>query len=139
MSSDNITIGDKEVQILSQCKRQNRYISLCDQVDYKTSLYQQNGLKNFEHYYWSIMWVQGKNSTYSITKERGDVKVLIRDLNTGKIVEAANRISGFNSFTAIQNSDGVVGIHIDSGLIKGVDIDDVEAFLEKEPNIESEK
>ncbi len=135
----NISIGDKEIMILSECKKHNRYIALCDQVDYKNSLYQQNGLRNFEHYYWSIMWFQGKNTNFSISKERGDVKVLIRDLNTGKTVEAANRISGFNSFTALQDADGIVKVHIDSGLLKGVDIDDVEAFLEKEPDIKSKE
>ena len=135
----NITLGDKEVEVLSQCKRQNRYINLCDQVDYKQSLYQQNGLRNFEHYYWSIAWFQGKNTAYSITKEYSDRKVLIRDLDTGKTVEAANRISGFNSFTPIQDSSGVVKMHVDSGLLEGVDIDDVEKFLAENPDISKKK
>ncbi len=135
----NNTLGDKEIEVLSRCKRQNRYINLCDQVDYKKSLYQQNGLRNFEHYYWTITWFKGKNTTYSITKEYGDRKVLVRDLNTGKTVEAANRISGFNSFTSVQDSDGVVKIHVDSGLLEGVDIDDVEKFLADNPDITEEE
>jgi hypothetical protein len=135
----NITLGDKEVALYSQCKRQNRYVQKCDKMDMSVSLYKPNGMKNTSHYYWSILWFQGKNTVYSITKESTHKKVLIRDLNGGKTVEAAYRLTGFPEFFTEQDGNGVVKLHVEGGLLPSVDITDAEEFLNKNPDVSPKK
>jgi len=133
----DITLGDKEIALYSQCRQsKHKYIDYCDKVDFRQSVFQPNGLKNFSHYYWNINWFRGKNTIFSITKEASHAKVLIRDLNTGKIVKAAYRLTGFPEFQAKQDSDGVVKIHVSGGLFPNVDIEDSEQFLAKNENDE---
>ncbi len=135
----NITLGDKEVALYSQCERQNRYVRKCDKMDMRVSLYQPNGLKNTSHYYWSVQWFQGKNTIYSITKESTHKKVLIRDLNSGKTVEAAYRLTGFPEFSTKQDDNGVVKLHVEGGLLPSVDIVDAEELLNKNPDVSPKK
>jgi len=127
----NITLGEKEVALYSQCQQTNRYIRKCQNMDMKESLYQPNGLKNFNHYYWNIDWFVGKDRVFSVTKEANNKKVLITDLKTGKQVEAAYRLTGFPEFSADQDKNGRVSIHVEGGLLPSVDIPDAEEFLEK--------
>ena len=127
----NITLGDKEIQILSQCRQSSKYIRVCQHMDVREGLYEPNGLKNFSHYYWNINWFVGKNRVFSVTKEATGKKVLITDLKTGKKVEAAYRITGFPGLTTEQDENGVVSVHVDGGLLPSVDISDAEDFLEK--------
>jgi hypothetical protein len=135
----NITLGDKEIQTLSECKRQNKFVQRCSQMDTRNSLYEPNGLKNFSHYYWSITWFKGKNTIFSISKESTNRKIYIRDLKTGKTVEVASRITGFPEFTAVQNKDGLVEIFVNGGFLPNVGNKDAESFLAENPDISPEK
>ena len=133
----NITLGDKEINTYSNCKRQNSFYQSCSQMDTRSSLYEENGLKNFSHYYWSITWFKGKNSIFSISKESTNRKIYIRDLNTGKTVEVASRITGFPEFNAVQDKDGLVKIYVSGGFLPGVGNKDAEKFLKENPDISS--
>ena len=131
----NITLGDKEVQSFSNCKRQNRFVQKCSQMDVRNSLYEPNGLKNFSHYYWSVTWFKGKNTIFSVSKESSHRKIYIRDLKTGKTVEAASRITGFPEFSATQDKNGLVKILVNGGFLPSVGNKNAEKFLTENPKI----
>ncbi|WP_286336628.1 hypothetical protein [Hydrogenimonas cancrithermarum] len=127
----NVTLGEKEVALFSQCRKQNRYVRICDTMEIKKSLYQPNGLKNFNHYYWNIHWFKGKKNIFSITKESNNRVVLVSDLEHNRSVEVASRVTGFPEYVAKQSRDGVVKVHVEGGLLPSVDIDDAEAVLDE--------
>ncbi len=87
------------------------------------------------NYYWAITWFKGKNSIFSVTKEASDRKIYIRDLNTGKTVEVASRITGFLGFDAVQDKNGLVKIYVDGGLWPSIKNSDAETFLKENPDI----
>ncbi len=125
----NVTLGEKEVALLSQCRQQNRYVRICDSMETKKSLYQPNGLKNFNHYYWNIQWFKGKRNIFSITKEGNNRVVRVSDLEHNRSAEIASRVTGFPEYVAKQDKNGVVKVHVEGGLLPSVDIEDAEAAL----------
>ena len=125
----NITLGEKEVALYSQCRQTSRYYQQCDQMDMRESLYSPNGLKNFNHYYWNITWFSGKNKIFAVVKEGNNRNVNVLDLQTGKKVTVASRVTGFPEFEAIQDNTGTVKLHVAGGFLPSVDVTNVEQKL----------
>jgi len=131
----NVTLGDKQIHLYSQCKRQNRFVQKCSQMDSRNSLYEAGGSKNATHYFWAITWFKGKDSVFSVTQESGYKNIYVRNLKTGKTVEVASRITGFPEFSAIQDKNGLVKVYVSGGLLPNVQNTDAEKLLQNNPDI----
>ncbi|WP_456404793.1 hypothetical protein [Hydrogenimonas sp.] len=127
----NITLGEKEVALYSQCRQKNSYVNICDTMNMKQSLFEPNGLKNANHYFWNIHWFKGKEKIFSVTKESNNKKVLIADLEHNRSVEGAYRVTGFPEYTTSQDEKGIVKVHVEGGLLPSVEIPDAEKLLNK--------
>ena len=136
----NITLGEKDVALYSECRNTSRYYQKCDQMDMRESLYQPNGLKNFNHYYWNVTWFSGKDKVFAVTKESNNRNVNVIDLESGKKVTMASRVTGFPEFEAVQDNTGTVKVHVAGGFLPSVDISSAEGKLDdKKTKIASKK
>lgn len=131
----NVTLGDKQIHLYSDCKRQNRFVQRCSQMDSRNSLYEADGSKNATHYFWAITWFKGKDTIFSVTQESGYKKIYVRNLKTGKTVEIASRITGFPEFSAVQDKNGLVKVYVSGGLLPNVQNTDAEELLKNNPDI----
>ena len=52
----NMSLDDKQVNVLKNCVKQNNYVNKCSDMDTYNSLYEKNGNRNRLHYYWSLDW-----------------------------------------------------------------------------------
>ncbi|RLA83493.1 MAG: hypothetical protein DRG78_04165 [Epsilonproteobacteria bacterium] len=131
----DIDMSDKDVGTYSQCEKMNSYVRKCDNVSFRESLYDNNGLPNVGHYYWRIMWYSTKDGrVISVTKEATHKKVIIADLATGKKVEAAYRLTGFPELTTSQDATGKIKIIAGGGMFSDVTVEDAEQFLDAKDN-----
>ncbi len=106
----DVSIEGKETGEFYNCSRQNSYVQKCDGVNFKESLYQQNGSKNNAHYFWRISWVNTGSGPFLIAQENGTKEINIQNLNTGKKAQVFQRTLGINEFSVNQDADGIVAI-----------------------------
>lgn len=111
----NISMGGKQVQVMSSCRKRNAIVSQCDQMDSYESLYQSNGTHNMTHYFWRINWFNVTGRPVLVSQEGGLTKVATTDLNTGKKVILFERAMGIASFNATQGSDGKITVSAQMG------------------------
>lgn len=131
----NIDTSDKQVQIYSQCRNDGSFINKCDNMDSVVSLYKPDGSINNGHYYWRIMWYKTKDKTIAVAMEANFKKITITDLETGKKVEAAYRLTGFPGIESSQDATGNVKVSALGGVFSDVQVDNAEEFLKKEKDI----
>lgn len=123
----NIDIEGKSIAIHSKCRKTNSFVNECEQVDFYESLFDKYGMPNGSHYFWSISWFDSDKGPILITKE--GTKVMINNLETGKVATAYKRIMGINYIQAERTCDGNICLKAKLGF-KKEQIDDVETFLE---------
>jgi hypothetical protein len=122
----NISTGSKSVAVHSNCKS-NGYVNKCEEVDMVESLYEKNGRKNHDHYYWGLNWFMGKNGPVAIYKESSVVKYV--NLSTKQELPLFSRVLGIAWMNAESNSSGIISVSARVGF-STEEIDDVEAYVE---------
>jgi hypothetical protein len=112
----NISIEDKQVQIMSACRKRNNFVNDCAQMDSFESVFQKDGSKNLSHYFWRISWFNTpEGRPILVSQEGGLSKVSATDLNSGKKVILFERTLGIAGFYAIQKPDGEVSVSAKMG------------------------
>lgn len=133
----NISMDEKQVQIMSACRQRNVFFAQCAQMDSFDSLFQANGMKNMSHYFWRINWFNVPGRPVLVSQEGGLSKVSATDLNSGKKVILFERAMGIAGFSAKQNNAGKIGVTAQMGF-SSESKDDVVALLDSLPDV-SEK
>lgn len=126
----NIPVEGNEVALWSQCQQRNFLVAQCERADFFESLFDQNGLPNFNHYYWRISWFKTPQRPIVVAQENGLADITITDLATGKKVVAFHRAMGIAGFSTKQHPDGRVSITARMGFSQEA-LDDAVAFLDK--------
>lgn len=122
----NISTGSKTVAVHSNCKS-NGYINKCKEVDMVESLYEKNGRKNHDHYYWGLNWFMGKNGPVAIYKESSVVKYV--NLSTKQELPLFYRVLGIAWMDAESNNSGLISVSARVGF-STEEIADVEAYVD---------
>lgn len=130
--SVNVSLDDKQVQIMSACRQRNYIYAECAHMDSFESLFQPNGMKNMSHYFWRINWFNVPGRPILVSQEGGLSKVSATDLNSGKKVILFDRAMGIAGFTAKQDTTGKIGVTAQMGF-SSENKDDVVALLDSLP------
>lgn len=130
----NVSMEDKQVQVMSHCRQRNVLIVECERMDSHESRFQANGMRNMTHYFWRINWFNAGGRPVMVSQEGGLGKVTATDLNTGKKVILLERAMGIASFEANQGLDGRIGVSAQMGFSREAK-DDVVALLDTLPDM----
>jgi hypothetical protein len=106
----NVPLEGQEVLVMSNCRKKNAAINICNNATSYNSLYDQNGFKNSGHYFWRIYWFESNGRPISVTEEEGVTNIYLTDLDTGRRVVLFHRALGITDFSVQQDPDGVVNV-----------------------------
>lgn len=112
----DVSLSGKQVGDYSGCETKATYVkgafrlNECDHVDFRESLYRQDGSPNFGHYFWKVYWFNTSDDAFVIAQEASQRKITITELSSGKKVTAFERALGIQSFTVDQRVDGTIAI-----------------------------
>jgi hypothetical protein len=95
----------------------------------RASLYENDGGRNINHYFWRINWFNTPTGPVSVALEGNLQDVTITDLTSGKRVVLFNRTLGIHDFVATEAADGKVKVTAQLGL-ESKSNDDVVAYLQ---------
>lgn len=133
----NISIEDKQVQVMSACRQRNNFVNDCAQMDSYESLFDKNGSKNLSHYFWRISWFNTpEGRPILVSQEGGLSKISASDLNSGKKVILFERTLGIAGFFAIQKPDGEISVSAKMGF-STENKDNVLALVDTLPDVSS--
>ncbi len=122
-----MTLESKKAGNYSGCSSRGLY-NKCAHVEFRESLYEQNGLKNHGHYYWRARWFNTPDGPILVVKENGLKNLNAINLKTGKKVNLFTRALGINSFEITQDKSGVLSLVAQLGFSKKT-IPDVAAAI----------
>jgi len=125
----NISVEDKQVVELSQCRSQSKFVNRCEQAETFESLYEPDGDPNNQHYYWRANGLSTPAGPIAVPQENGSKDLFIVDLASGRKVTAFKRALGIARWDAVQDSDGVVRVTA-GWSFKQHTIDDALAWLQ---------
>ena len=111
----DVSLDSKTTAFLSNCRKKSTLINICDTARYKESLYDQNGLKNLGHYYWSIRWFNTESGPFMVARERGFKEISVTHLGTGQRLVAFQRTMGISHFDVSRNPDGSIALEANLG------------------------
>lgn len=130
----NISIDEKQVQVMSECRKQNAFYARCSRVDSFDSLFEADGSKNMSYYFWRIYWFNVPGRPILVSQEGGLSKISATDLNSGKKVILFERALGIAGFTAKQDLAGKISVTAQMGF-SSESRDDVAALLDTLPDV----
>lgn len=114
----DISISGKDVQVFSNCRRQNTAVQKCQDMYSFESLYERNGIPNYSHYFWRIRWFNTPSGVIVTAQENESHDVTLTNLTTGKKVVAFSSFGGFNGFDVVQDVSGKIALAVDMSPIK---------------------
>lgn len=126
----DISTDDKEVQVMSNCKRQNDFVNKCSDMHSYESLYRRDGTRNRGHYFWRVDWMQTPQRPFAVVQEAGTRKINVINLDTEERVTVLERTLGISSHDVYQAPDGKIRIEAQLGFSKESVNDAVLAFKE---------
>ena len=122
----NLPSGSKKVSVYSNCRKGSGFVNKCDNVNLVESLYDTDGRPNYDHYYWSVNWLQTKSGALAFYKESTKVKAI--DLKNHQKYTLFSRTLGVNYFTVKQKENGHIEVFAKLGFSSDT-IGDVEEFI----------
>jgi hypothetical protein len=124
----DISDSGKLVSTKSNCRAKSRLVNVCSDIQYRESLYQNDGTRNVSHYYWRVNWFATPTGPILIVLENGARNLVVQDLNTGRKAIAFSRTLGIGDFTTTQEDNGTVRMTVKVGFDKQT-VNDVGALL----------
>jgi len=136
----NVTLGGKDVETAAYGCRPalNGLAQKCAAFDFSEALYQKNGRRNQNHYFWGIRWFSTDQGPIAVAHEGGGRKIAVYDLNTGKKSLAFDRALGINEYDAVQTGNGQINVQAKLGFSSG-QIEDLADWLQSAPAISDDK
>jgi hypothetical protein len=106
----NVSANGKTINLHSQCRKRNNFVSECAQMQSFESLYDRDGRRNNTHYYWSVHWVNTPSGPMALTLEDGMGRLFLTDLQSEKKVVVLERSLGISGWDLVTHSDGRIGV-----------------------------
>ena len=129
----NIQLDGKNQTSLSNCRRKNSMVNVCENATSYESLYSDVG-RNMGHYYWKANWMNTPGGPIMVSMENGVQDIFITDLKTGKKTLAFSRTLGISDFDVYQSPDGNVRINA-KWMFQDHVIENAVKFLQENPDI----
>lgn len=125
-----IDISDtgKQVSTMKNCRAKSRMVNVCSDIQWRESLYANDGTPNSNHYYWRVNWFSTPTGPIMIVLENGVRNLVVQNLDDGRKAVAFSRTLGIGGFTASQQDNGNVKLTARLGFDKQT-VDDVGALL----------
>ena len=111
----DIPVDGKQQQFLANCYKRNSFVNVCNDSHSEESLWDRNGVKNFQHYFWRVQWFNSPRGPVVIAQEHGLRDITITDLRTDEKATAFSRVRGIAGFDVQQSSDGTISIAAQMG------------------------
>lgn len=128
----DISADQKNVVSMSQCRRRNAVVNVCDKMTSYESIWSPDGSANLQHYFWKIDWQRVNGHPVAVVMERSLIEVNAYDLESGKRVNLFERSMGINGWKGSFNPDG--GYRVSARLaFETQQIDDVAVALRERP------
>ncbi len=123
---------DKQVLLMSDCRRQNAVVNVCAHAQSYDSLYQPDGSKNIGHYFWRIHWFRSDGHVIAISEENGVATLAMTDLDSGRRVILFHRAMGISDYSVGEDADGKVDVDA-QWMFTHHALHDVAALLDRPP------
>lgn len=116
----------------TDCHAKNAFVNKCRGWESKEALYDQDGLPNHSHYYWSVYWMQTNEGPTAVVMENGVREINVIRLDSGQRVNAFKRTLGIQKVVATPTSDGSIRVAA-AWAFKNHVVEDVRTLFEAEP------
>jgi len=117
---------------MRNCVKKNAVLHVCNDAEFRESLYSESGFKNLGHYAWLIRWFRTEHSAYLIVLEDNLRNLTATRLTDGKKVVLFHRSFGIADFTVKQTDAGKLKVMAKLGF-SGKKIDDLAAVFDSLP------
>jgi hypothetical protein len=128
MTPIDISDSGKLVSTMKNCRAKSRLVNVCNDIQYREGLYQNDGTRNVSHYYWRVNWFATPAGPLLIVLENGSRNLIVQNLADGRKVTAFSRTLGIGDFTTTQDDNGNVKLTAKVGFEKQT-VDDVGALF----------
>lgn len=105
-----IDASGKSVARMSDCRRKNAVVNICNRAESVESLWNTDGSKNNSHYYWRVNWMDTPDGPIAVALQHSVKEIRLFDLNRGKEVVAFRRPMGIADWMVMPTRDGRVGV-----------------------------
>jgi hypothetical protein len=122
------TARGKLVSTMKNCRAKSRLVNVCNDIQYREGLYQNDGTRNVSHYYWRVNWFATPAGPLLIVLENGSRNLIVQNLANGRKVTAFSRALGIGDFTTSQDDNGNVKLTAKVGFEKQT-VDDAGALF----------
>jgi hypothetical protein len=132
----DVSTSGKNVTKMSQCRRKNAVVNVCDKATSYEALWDANGQRNDSHYFWRIDWQQTAAGPVLVAWEHNTVQINAYDLTSGKMVSLFERVLGLNEFVPQLGADGRYRV-ASRMVLERVSVDDVAQELRSRPAVDT--
>lgn len=128
----DVSEAGKNVSTMSNCRAKSRLVNVCDNIQFRESLYDNDGRPNSNHYYWRVNWFSTPAGPVLLFLDNSLRNLVVQNLDTGKKAVAFTRPLGIAGFSAVQQDAGNVRVTAKLGFDTQT-VDDVSAVLATAP------
>jgi hypothetical protein len=123
-----ISLDDKRANFYKQCRQRNDFLRQCEQMESMDSVWEQNGSRNLDHYYWRVNWFATEHGPIAVTMEDGIRRIDVVALESDRRATVFERALGISGWDAEQTPDGRIRVSANLAFERAVN-DDVAALL----------
>jgi hypothetical protein len=105
-----IDMVGKNVTRMSECRKQNAVVNVCNRAESFESLWGTDGAPNTWHYYWRVVWMDTPEGPMAISNQQASSEIRVFDLRTGKEVVAFRRPLGIANWALTPGPSGTYGL-----------------------------
>jgi len=105
-----IEIDGKNVTRMSDCRKKNAVVNLCNKAESFESLWGPDGSPNTWHYFWRVVWMDTPEGPMAISNQRLSSEIRLFDLRSGKEVVAFRRPLGIAKWAVTPGPAGTFGL-----------------------------
>jgi hypothetical protein len=101
-----LDIDGKKVTRMSECRKRNAAVNVCNKAESFESLWGADGSPNTWHYFWQVVWMDTPEGPMAISNQRWSSEIRLFDLRSGKEVVAFRRPLGIASWKVAPGPSG---------------------------------
>lgn len=114
----NIPLDGKNVTSGVNCRARGQFVNECQDYETRESIWQKNGLRNTNHYFWAVNWFSTRFGPVAIVLEDGMKTLNAINLETGVRTPIFTRRLGIAQFDVHPTGDGSLSVSARVGLTR---------------------
>lgn len=125
----NLSARGKMSLRMSNCERKNSLVNVCEDSTSVESLWDRDGDRNMQHYFWSAYWFNTAQGPMAVVRENTGREIAAYQLQTGERTLVAQRTLGIGVWSVKANATGNISLDM-SLAFKRHRIEDVASVFE---------